>query len=400
MLALEGITILDLSGGYPPALGTQILGDHGAVVINVEGRPPLPGLRPEAGSPESARAAAYDATNRNKRSISLNLKKEEARQIFYQLAKEADVVVEPFRPGVTKRLGVDYPTIQNINPQIIYCSVTGYGQDGPYADLVGHDPNYLSIAGVLDLIGEPDRPPVAPFNLLADIAGAGVHTALGILLALMARTKTGKGQYIDLSFTDCVISLLTMLASTYFRTGTVPKRGSVLGPPSPSGGIYATKDNKFITIACAEPWLWENMCKAIGRDDFIPYNRMRGRLADPTDADKFREISDYLKQLFLTKTRDEWFDFLGSNDIPVGKVLAMDEAFQDVHVLHRRMVVEVDSRTEGKVKQVGIPIKLSDTPGRIRSTAPLFGENTDEILKGLGYAPPEIEELRRKGAVN
>ena len=400
MLALEGITILDLSGGYPPAMGTQILGDHGANVINVEGRPALPGLRPEIGSKESAKAAAYDASNRNKKSIILNLKTDEARQIFYKLAEEADVVVEPFRPGVTKRLGVDYQTISKVNPKIIYCSVTGYGQDGPYAHLAGHDPNYLSIAGVLDLIGEPDGPPVPPFNLLADVAGAGVHTALSILLALMARTKTGKGQYIDLSFTDCVVSFLTMTGSTYFRTDAVPKRGSVLGPPHPGGGIYATKDNKYVTIACPEPWLWENFCRAIGREDFIPYNRMRGRLADPKDQDKFKEIQDYFQQLFLTRTRDEWFDFLSSKDVPFGKVLSMDEAFKDPHVLHRKMVIEVDSPTEGKVKQVGIPVKLSDTPGEVRSTAPLFGQHTDEILKGLGYSAQEIKELRSKGVVS
>ena len=251
----------------------------------------------------------------------------------------------------------------------------------------------------MDLLGEADRPPVAPFNLLADIAGAGVHTALSILLALAARTKTGKGQYIDLSFTDCVMSLVTMLASTYFRTGIVPKRGSVLGPPLPSGGVYATKDNKFITIACAEPWLWENLCKAIGREDFIPYNRMRGRMADPKDSDKFKEIYAFLKQIFLTKTRDEWFDFLSSKDVPVGKVLAMDEAFKDPHMLYREMVIDVDSLTEGKVKQVGIPIKLSETPGKARTTAPLFSEHTDEILTGLGYTQQEINELRLKGVV-
>ncbi len=397
MLALEGIKILDLSGGYPPSLGTQILGDHGAEVINIEGRPPMLGQQAAASIEEERKAAAYNAANRNKKSIGLNLRTEEARQIFYKLAEKADVIVDPFRPGVTKRLGVDYQTIKKINPRIIYCSATGYGQDGPYANMAGHDPNYISLAGALNLLGEADRRPVQPLNLIADIAGAALHTTIAILIALMARTKTGKGQFIDLSYTDAVIGLLTGVASGYFRTNIVPQRGA-LKPPCDR--IYEDKDGKLLTIACAELSLWENLCRAIGKEEFMPYHTARWRRADPADDAKWEEISDYLEQLFATKTRDEWFDLLGPKDVAIGRVLSLDEVFTDPQVLHRQMVIELEHPTEGKVKQVGIAIKLSDTPGKVRSLPPLRGEHTNEILIGLGYSERRINELRQAGVVS
>jgi crotonobetainyl-CoA:carnitine CoA-transferase CaiB-like acyl-CoA transferase len=399
MLALEGIVILDLSGGYPPALGTQILGDHGAEVINIDGRKPITGTQPEATAAEARRMAAYEAINRNKKSIVLNLKTESARQIFYELARKADVIVDPFRPGVTRRLGVDYPTIIKINPRIVYCSVTGYGQDGPYASMVGHDPNFIAMAGALNLIGEADRPPVTPLNLLGDIAGAALHTAMGILLALMARNKTGKGQYVDISYMDSVIGLLTLLSSNYFQTQVVPQRGTGSVPSFPGGGLYETGDGKLISLACAEPWLWENLCRMLGKDEYVTFNSVRARQANPADKEKWEEIYSFFKQTFLTKTREEWFTLLASKDIPVGKVHSLDEVFIDPQVIHRQMVIDLEHPTEGKVKHVGIPIKLSDTPGKVRSFAPLPGEHTNEILKRFGYSESRINELRKEGAV-
>lgn len=399
MLALEGIRILDFSGGYPPALGTKILGDHGAEVINIEGRPPIFGQQAQPESAEIKKAAAYDTVNRNKKSIGLNLKTEEARQIFYRLAESADVIVDPFRPGVTKKLGVDYETIYEINPGIIYCSVTGYGQDGPYANMSGHDINYISIAGALNLIGEAGQRPVVPLNLLADIAGAALHTAIAILIAITTRTKTGRGQYIDVSYTDTVISLLTYITSNYFRTNKIPVRGSAMIPPSPCYDIYETKDGKLITIGCVEPWLWENLCRAINKEEFIPYNMARVLLADPGDDDKWKEIRDFLTQHFLTKTGDEWFELLAAQDVPIGKVNSLDEVFNDPQVLHREMVIEVEHPAVGKIKQEGISIKLSDTPGKVRSLPPTPGEHTHEILTTLDYNDQEIKELLQEKIV-
>ena len=400
MLALEGLQILDITWQGPGPFCTMILGDLGAEIIKV-GPPPTAGAR-QATREAGKREVAYQATNRNKKSILLNLKSEEGRNIFYKLAKEADVIVEGFRPGVTKRLGIDYQTVSKINPKIVYCSITGYGQDGPYRDLPGHDINYISIAGALNLIGEADRQPVIPLNVIADYGAGGMSAVVGILSALMARGKTGKGQYIDISLTDSVILLLTrVVLDHYFQSGVVPKRGEhYLGGAYPHYNIYEAKDGKFITIGCLEPWLWENLCREIGREEFIPFSLTRGHLPTPTEDEKREEISSYLKQLFLTKTRDEWFELLSQKDVPIGKVYSLDEVFADPQVLHRKMVIEVEHPTEGKVKQVGIAIKLSDTPGKVRSLPSLAGEHTNEILISLGYSEQRISKLRQKGVIS
>ncbi len=348
-----------------------------------------------------SREIAHQAINRNKKSILLNLKSEEGRNIFHKLAQNADVIVEGFRPGVVKRLGIDYETISRFNPRIIYCSITGYGQDGPYRDLPGHDINYISFGGFLNIVGEPDRPPVVPINMVADYGGGGKDAAIGILCALWVRNRTGKGQYIDISLIDSVISLMTQsVLDPYFLSRKNPKRGEHdLGGAYPYYSIYQTKDGKFITIGCLEPWLWANFCQVIGKEEFIPFNFARSRLPRAKDDKKAREIFKYLKQLFLTKTRDEWFEFLSSKDVPVGKVYSLDEAFADPQVLHRKMLIEFEHPTEGKVRQVGIAVKLSDTPGKVRSLPAMPGEHSEETLRGLGYSRQRIKRLRNEGII-
>jgi crotonobetainyl-CoA:carnitine CoA-transferase CaiB-like acyl-CoA transferase len=377
----------------------MMLGDLGADIIKVG--PPAGAEARQTVRGEGRREIAHQAVNRNKKSILLNLKPEAGQKIFQQLAEGADVIVEGFRPGVTKRLGIDYETISKINPRIVYCSVTGYGQDGPYCDLPGHDINYISFAGALNLIGEANRPPVVPLNIIADYGAGGKDAVIGIISALLARNKTGRGQYIDISLTDSVISLMTEpVLDTYFATGTSIKRGEHdLSGAYPYYSIYQTKDRKFITIGCLEPWLWANLCRAIGKEEFIPFSIIRDRYPRSADDQKVKEIHDYLKQLFLTRTRDEWFDFFRNKDVPVGKVYSLDEVFADPQVQHRRMVMEMEHPTEGKVRQVGIAIKLSDTPGKVRSFPPVLGQHTDEILTGLGYSQQKIAELRREGVV-
>jgi len=400
MLALEGIKIIDLSWQGPGPFCTMILGDLGAEVIRV-GPPPAAGAR-QAARQTGSRAVAYQASNRNKKSILLDLKSEEGRNIFYRMAEESDVIVDGFRPGVVRRLGIDYSTINKINPRIIYCAISGYGQDGPYRDLPGHDINYISIAGALNLIGEAGRQPVIPLNLVADYGGGGMSAAIGILGAIIAREKTGKGQYIDISLTDTVISLLTQsVLDGYFFSGIAPERGeSSLGGGYPNYAIYETKDGKFISFGCLEPWLWENLCREIDKEEFIPFNPASERLPEQTGDERRQEIFSSLRQLFLARTRDEWFDLLSQKDIPVGKVYSLDEVFNDPQVLQRKMVIEVEHPTEGKVKQVGIAIKMSDTPGEVRNLAPLPGEQTDEILTGFGYNDEGIKQLRKQGIVS
>lgn len=392
-MALEGIKILDLSRTPPVPFCTMILGDLGAEIIKIDIPSGASRLRTRAPSARQKRNALYQASARNKKSIGLNLQSEEARQIVYQMAEKADIVIEGFRPGVVKRLGVDYETISKINPRIIYCSISSYGQDGPYRDVIAHDLNSISMGGALDLIGQKGGRPIIPLNLLADFGGSGMCAAIGILSALIARNKTGKGQYIDISLLDSVILLLSSLASGYFSSNIVPKRGEQIlsGGDYPCYNIYDTKDGKLISIACLEPYIWADFCREIGKEEFIPYQ---------INPKKWEEVSSYLKQLFLTKTRDEWFDLMSQKNIFISKVYSLDEVFTDPQVRHREMVLEVEHPTEGKVKQVGIAIKLSDTPGKIRTLASLPGEHTNEILIGLGYSEQRISELRQAGAIS
>ena len=404
MLALEGIKVLDLAHLPPGALCTMILGDLGTEVIKIEALSDTgsrgAGLLGSPEGKEERKKAAYDALNRNKKSIGLNLKSEEGHKIFHKLAQTADVIVEGFRPGAVKRLGVDYETVKEYNPKIIYCSLSGYGQDGPYNKYPGHDINYISMGGALNLIGNSGSPPVIPLNLIADFAGASLYGVIGILSALVSRNATGKGQHVDIAFMDGVISLLSWFASDYFSTGTVLERGtSVLHGVYPYYGVYEAKDGKYISLGCVEPWFWENLCRALSKEEYIPYHFAIEHWLQRPEGEKWEEISNYLKQIFLTKTRDDWFDLLIKKDIPVAKVYGLDEVFNDPQVLHRQMVIEIEHPKLGKVKQPGIAIKLSETPGKIRSLAPLFGENTEEVLLGLGYDKSKINELHQNKVI-
>lgn len=399
---MEDVRLLDLAGLVPGAFCTMILGDLGVEVLKVEAPTPaeLSGAGPSPKGEERRKEAAYFAPNRNKKSVGLNLRSEEGRQIFYRLAQQADVIVEGYRPGVVKRLGVDYDTINKLNPRIIYCSLSGYGQDGPYHTFSGHDINYISLAGVLGLIGTSEGLPVIPLNLVADFAGAALYGVIGILAALIARNKIGKGQYVDIAYMDGAISLITWFTTSYFLNGLIPKRGEAwVHGAYPYYGVYQTKDGKHITIGCLETHFWENLCHLLGREDYVPYHLTSEHFIYKSKDKKWEEIHSYLKQTFLTKTRDEWFELLTQKDIPVGKVYALDEVFTDPQVLHRQMVIEVEHPTLGKVKQVGVAPKLSATPGNVRSLGPLLGEHTEEILLGLGYSHAEIENLRHKGIV-
>lgn len=393
VLPLEGIRVLELARVGPHFFSTMMLADMGADVLKVE-TPPSAEEPGDARLGEwASRQQAYQGFNRNKRSIAINLKSPVGKQVFYKLAATADVVLDGFRPGVVKRLGVDYAILSQLNPRIICCSVSGYGQDGPYKSLPGHDITYISLGGALGLIGDKGGKPAIPMNLVADYGGGTLHAVIGILLALMARERTGRGQYVDISMMDAVVSLLSMEITHYFLTGQVPQRGEgLLSGFFPCYGVYETKDAKYVSIGCIELHFWENLCRTLGREDFIPYQWETGA--------KREEMLAFIQQVFRTKTRDEWVKELWQKDIPAGKVYSLDETLSDPQVLHRQMVIEVSHPTKGKVRQVGIPIKLSETPGRIRRLAPSLGEHTDEVLRELGYSGQAIQELRQQGVVS
>lgn len=397
MMPLEGIRVLDLSRLAPGPFCTMLLGDLGADVLLVEAPAdalPSGGARPAlAGEDEGAeRAAAFNALGRNKRSIVLNLRQEEGRRIFYRLAKTADVVLEGFRPGVVKRLAVDYETLREINPRIVYCSLSGYGQDGPYSGLVGHDINYISIGGALGIIGSPDGPPAIPFNIIADFAAGGLHAAYAILAALLARERTGRGQYLDIAMSDGVIYLLALPFMQYFSSGRPLRPGAeMLNGGAPFYNVYETKDGRWLSIGSLEPHFYANLCRALGREDFVP---LQG------DTSRWDEMSAFLREAFRGKTRDEWFDLLRQTDVCVAPVYGLDEAAEDAHNRRRGMVLEIDHPTLGKVRQVGIGTKFSETPGAVRSLAPRPGQHTDEVLAALGYDQTQIDTLRRLGAIS
>ncbi len=303
------------------------------------------------------------------------------------MVKEADVIIEGNRPDVMKKLGLDYDTIKKINPRIVYCAITGYGQDGPYSMRPARDLTCMAMSGVLGAVNEGN--PLVPGVKISDVSAA-MYSTIGVLMALAAREKTGKGQLVDVSMTDGALSWLTAPIMTCYYEGKVPEKGSLyLSGKRPAYNVYKTKDGKFISIALREAPFWEKLCEKLGRPDLLPYQN--------PDADNFDEIVSALQDVFLTKTRNEWFEEL--NDVGVGKVYQLDELESDPQIKHRQMIVEVDYPGVGKVKQTGNPIKLSDTPLKIKSPSPSCGQHTRDILVEAGYSHKEIDKFYKEGIV-
>ena len=403
MLALEGIKVLDFCRNAPGMFCTMVLADLGAEVLMIER--PMDEARSAYekivagidGLEDERRHAAFNALQRNKRSIALNLKEPEAQKIFHKLAETADVVVEGFRPGVMDRLGAGYETVRAINPRAVYCSVSGYGQDGPYSQMAGHDINYISFAGALGLIGPEGGRPAIPLNLIADYAGGGLCGAVGILAALMARQKTGQGQYVDIAMSEGVLYMLSGLVSDLLSRGVTAERGgNRLNGGAPYYNVYQTKDGGYFSIAAIEPWFWENLCRALEREDLLPHQEATG--------EKKAEVEQALAEAFLTKTRDEWFETLKDQNISVGKVYSLEEALDDPHAQQRGMVVEVEAPDipdipGGKVRQVATSIHLSETPGEVRRLGSVTGQHTSEVLEQLGFDAAAVADLTRRQVV-
>ena len=377
-LPLEGIRILDLARLGPGPHSSQILADFGAEIIKLE--PPSKGGK-ELTMPRVIR--------RNTRSIILNLKSDEGREVFRKLVGAVDVVMEGFRPGVAKRLGVDYATLREFKPDIICVSLSGFGQDGPYSQVVGHDINYQAMAGILHLTGERNGPPRIPGNAIADDAG-GIAAALSIAVALLARERSGVGQHVDMAMVDTLLTMMLLPVDECVETGVSPRRGeTMLTGVFPFYNIYECKDGKYVSVGAIEPWFYENLCRLLGREDFIENQRPEGPVCEER-IQAFREI-------FRKKTRDEWIKELMNENTCVTPVYSLDEVADDPHFRARGSIVDVEDPGAGSKRQVGMLFKMSETPGSVRRPAPDVGQDTSTVLRELGYNDLEIEALVTAG---
>jgi crotonobetainyl-CoA:carnitine CoA-transferase CaiB-like acyl-CoA transferase len=394
-LPLQGIRVLDLSRLLPGPFCSLLLADFGADVIKVEDTglgdymrwaPPR-----YEGADDSAASALFLALNRNKRSIRVDLKDERGREVLLALVRGADVVLESFRPGVLDRLGVGYDAMRGVNPGIVVCAISGYGQESPLRDRPGHDLNYLALAGMLGLTGERDGAPVQPAGQIADLGGGALMAAFGILAAIRERDRTGEGQVVDVSMTDGALSWLAMVAARHLADGSALGRGDLeLGGALVCYRPYACADG-WVALGALEPKFWHAFCRGIGREDLVEAQ------FDPPGSPAHREVEG----IFLGRTRAEWEAFADEHECCLEPVLDLGEALASEHVRAREMVVELDQPGAARpVRQLGVPVKLSRTPGRhdLRP-GPALGEHTAEILREAGYAEEEIGALLRGGAV-
>lgn len=389
-LPLSGLKVVDLSRLLPGPHATLMLADLGADVLKVED--PQLGDYLRWGWPPGENPA-FLQLNRNKRSLTLNLKAEEGREIFKKIVAEADVLLESFRPGVMSRLGLGYDDLKKINPGLIYCALSGYGQEGPYQHRPGHDLNYIGFAGALALGGPAGAAPVIPGVQIADLAGGSLMSLVGILAALHGRQLTGQGRLVDVSMTGGVIGLLPYQASMYLATGDPVRRGQWrLNGGLPEYAVYETADGKYLTVGALEPKFFNRLCTLLDMPEMDEVN---------SSPAKGAQIRAALAAKFKQKTRAEWLALLADEDACVGPAYEMDEVFDDPQAIARGTVVETEHPKLGKLRQLGLPFRLDglDPQAVVREPAPGFGEHTTEILSALGYDEAAIERLRSEGVV-
>jgi crotonobetainyl-CoA:carnitine CoA-transferase CaiB-like acyl-CoA transferase len=390
MALLAGIRVLDLSLQLPGPFCTMMMADYGADVIKVdEPRPRMRNPFSAAEGPGTGSVERY--LNRGKRSVTLNLKADEGREIFRKLAGTADVVVEGFRPGVVKRLGVDYDSLSAANPGLVYCSISGYGQTGPMRDTAGHDINYISYAGVLGACGRKGEPPTLPPVQIGDLFGGAMMALSGILMALLDRGKTGKGRWIDVSMTDGALSMLSLHAAATLAGEIDPARGDMmLTGMFPCYETYRCADGEYVSVGPLEAWFWKGFVEALGRPDLVD-----GQYATGGEGERVR---GELSKVFASRTRDEWVRHFEGKDVCLSPVLSVAEALAHPNTVGRGMVLSVPSPLGGTDRQPGMPIKIAGVAEAPRR-APLLGEHDDEVLAGLGYAKEQVAALRDSGVI-
>ncbi|OQM45938.1 CoA transferase [Anoxybacillus sp. UARK-01] len=391
---LRGMKVIDVSQVLAGPYCTMVLGDMGAEVIKVEKFPNGDDTRAMAPF-VNGESYMYIMVNRNKKGLCINLKSEEGREILYELIRSADVFVENFRPGVMKKLGLDYDTLKALNPSLIYCSISGYGQTGPYRDKGGFDIIAQGFSGMMDMTGERDGKPVKVGIAIHDIAAA--HTALqSILAAYIHRLKSGEGQYIDVSLVDSGLAWTVWEAAAYFGSGEVPKRtGTAHRVSAPYQG-FRTKDG-FILIGAANQKLWAAFCLyVINKPEWLEDERF---LTNALRARHVDVLTERIEEVLVQNTSQYWLERLDRHGIPSGPIYSYDQTLSDAHVQAREMIIEYPHPVGGKLKTLGFPAKFSKTPCQLTQSAPLLGQHNDEILRELDYTDKDIEGLRQRGVI-
>jgi crotonobetainyl-CoA:carnitine CoA-transferase CaiB-like acyl-CoA transferase len=391
---LTGLTVVDLTRVLAGPYCTMLLGDMGAEVIKIE--------RPDGGDDTrgfgppylNGESAMFLAINRNKKSLTLNLKHPEAKAIFSKLLERADVVVENFRPGTMANLGFDYAAVHRLHPRMIYCSISGFGQTGPYADRGGYDTIAQAMSGIMSATGHPDMPPAKAGVPIADI-GTGMFAAFGIVCAYIARQRTGEGQFIDTSLLDTSIALSLVESATFLAGGELPSPlGSTHRRNAPHGA-FRVKDG-YIAIAADSAHFWTRFCQILGLEPLLDDPRFKSNAARVANK---QLLQDLIERVTITREGRYWLEQLHAAEIPCGPVNSYAEVFQDPHVLAREMLAEVHHPVAGAVKMTGINVKLSQTPGAVHLPAPTLGQHTREVLHTLGYTEGEIDHLKTAGVI-
>jgi crotonobetainyl-CoA:carnitine CoA-transferase CaiB-like acyl-CoA transferase len=383
--------MLDLSRLLPGPYCSLLLADLGMEVLKIEDLEMGDYMR-KMGPVQKQDSVYFIAVNRNKKSMALNLKVKEGKEIFFKMIDTYDTILESFRPGVMERLGIGYEKLRERNPRVILCSLSGYGQDGPYRERSGHDINYIGLGGILDLIGEKNGAPVIPGVQMADLGAGGMMSAIAILAAIVHRGKTGEGQYLDVAMLDGAISWLSIHAGKYFMDEELPKRGDMmLSGRFACYHVYETKDERYMSLGALEPKFWENFCETIGRRELVFKQFLEG--------EERLHLIEETQNIFKTKTQKEWVDIFKNADACCEPILNLEEVFHDPHVLHRQMVKDLELPVEGKMRQVGHPIKSSQFAFEIRMPPPRWGEHTMEVLKAIGYSEKEIQHFKEVKAI-
>ena len=395
MKALDGIRVLDLTRALAGPFCTLMLGDNGADVIKVE----IPGSGDDTrkwGPPFIGEESAYYLSiNRNKRSLTLNLQDAQAQEVFMKLAQDIDVVVENFTPGVMGRFGLDYDAVKAVNPKVVYCSISGFGQDGPYRNRPAYDQIMQGVGGLMSITGEPDGEPQKIGIAVTDI-GAGMWSAFAIMAALNHRGKTGEGQYIDISMLDAQVAWLTYQAAFFFANGEAPKRMGAAHPTLVPYQAFMCKDGKYINVAVGSERIWERFCQGIEREDLKDHPDYA---TNSVRVNNRGAMVSMLQEIFLTRPVAEWVKDLQTANVPCGPINDLADVFADPQVLARNMYLEMAHPTLGSIKQTGLPIKFSLTPGGLDRHPPLLGEHNQEILKSLGYSEADVQSLMAQSVI-